>query len=498
MHVVREARRQLLLAIGAAWLFVFARSAVFIFYQQALFDSDQAIVGLMAKHLIEGRAFPLFFYGQTYLLGVEAWVASLFFLIGGPTVATLHVSQMVWSLAAATLLIICLVRWGGLRPFQALAVSVFFTIAPPFTSVLLIEANGCNIEPFFYIPLLWLLRDRPLWFGTTLGIGFLNREFTIFAVPALMAVQFATGALFTRERARTWLFAAVAFFAVTQTVEALKPYADLFGPGTRGQLAHGSAGSVVNNLSDRMAIQPADLPRRAWLMATDFFPRQIGARVIDSTTAPQGRDWLWWPIGATLLLAAARLVALCWTRRSGEFSAFRTAAFGWYLTVVGVASAVTYILSRPSEYGLIDRYMVLTIYGPVGLLGAFLALEPRPWLRRGVVGVLVMWTTLSVVDHQRLFARYWRSGGPDEAQQLADGLAARGVSVAAAGYWRAYKLTFLARERVKIASTDVNRIDEYAELAHQQGGRLVVLQEQPCASDLAPIGGWYLCRWGGQ
>lgn len=38
------------------------------------FDSDQAACGLMAKHLSEGRAFPLFFYGQNYLLGVQTQV----------------------------------------------------------------------------------------------------------------------------------------------------------------------------------------------------------------------------------------------------------------------------------------------------------------------------------------------------------------------------------------------------------------------------------------
>ena len=35
--------------------------------EQSFFDSDQAIVGLMAKHLSELRAFPVFFYGQTYM-----------------------------------------------------------------------------------------------------------------------------------------------------------------------------------------------------------------------------------------------------------------------------------------------------------------------------------------------------------------------------------------------------------------------------------------------
>src|SRR5687768_10625145 len=52
------------------------RSAVLVFWEQSNFDSDQAIVGLMAKHLAELRAFPLFYYGQSYMLAVEAWLAA--------------------------------------------------------------------------------------------------------------------------------------------------------------------------------------------------------------------------------------------------------------------------------------------------------------------------------------------------------------------------------------------------------------------------------------
>ena len=54
---------------------VLARSAVFVFAAGSQFDADQAVTGLMAKHLAELRAFPVFWYGQTYMLGVEAWLA---------------------------------------------------------------------------------------------------------------------------------------------------------------------------------------------------------------------------------------------------------------------------------------------------------------------------------------------------------------------------------------------------------------------------------------
>jgi hypothetical protein len=493
VYAVLSQRRDLILCILVAWALVFARNAVFIFYPHSFFDSDQAIVGLMAKHLIEGRAVPLFFYGQTYLLGVEAWVMAPFFLAGGPTVAMLHTAILAWSLAASALLIAGLVRWGGLAPWQALAASLFFTLAPPWTSALLIEANGANVEPFLYVLVLWFLRDRPIWFGLVLGIGVLNREFTIYAVPALVAIQLAQGTLFTSDRMRKWLVAAGVFVAVWLAVGALKPYADISGPGSRGRVAADGFGTTVANALDRTAMAPAEFPARIRAMFDDYFPAQIGARRHESYAAPQGREWLWWPTMIVLVAALARAAQRAWVSR-GDGS--RPApAFGWYLFGIGVLAAIGYIITREVTEEPTDRYMLLVLYGPVGVMALFLALEPRVWLRRAAIVALLGWAVVPSIDHARLFSRYW-AGEPDPAQALADGLDARGVRVAAANYWRAYKLTFLTRERVKISSTDVSRIDEYDLLAAREGERLIVLQPQACESDLEPINGWYLCRAG--
>ena len=64
------------IAAAVLVLLVVLRSIVFVFWEQSFFDSDQAITGLMAKHLIESRAFPVFYYGQNYMLGVEAYLAA--------------------------------------------------------------------------------------------------------------------------------------------------------------------------------------------------------------------------------------------------------------------------------------------------------------------------------------------------------------------------------------------------------------------------------------
>ena len=60
-------RRERWTAIAIALAIVAVRSAVFLIRPETYFDSDQATVGLMAKHLAELRAFPVFLYGQTYM-----------------------------------------------------------------------------------------------------------------------------------------------------------------------------------------------------------------------------------------------------------------------------------------------------------------------------------------------------------------------------------------------------------------------------------------------
>src|SRR5215467_13428238 len=129
--------RERRIAIAVAWLLVLARSAVYVWHEQAFFDSDQAIVGLMAKHLAEGRAFPLFYYGQPYVLATEAWLMAPWFVIFPASVALLHLSLVVTNLAIVTLLIDALCRWGNLRPFYALAAASFFAFAPPLTAAAL-------------------------------------------------------------------------------------------------------------------------------------------------------------------------------------------------------------------------------------------------------------------------------------------------------------------------------------------------------------------------
>ena len=65
-----------------------------------LADGDECVLGLMAKHLAQGKEFPIFFYGQHYgLSSVEAAAGAAAFLIFGTGALPLKLSMLaVWTI----------------------------------------------------------------------------------------------------------------------------------------------------------------------------------------------------------------------------------------------------------------------------------------------------------------------------------------------------------------------------------------------------------------
>src|SRR6476659_2565845 len=132
-HTVSGARRRRAWFAALAAL-VIARSAVFVFWPGSHFDSDQAITGLMAKHLAELRAFPVFWYGQTYMLGVEAWLAAPLMAVFGASVTTLQLPLLAMNVAIALLLFRGLTADAGLDGPRAAFATFFFALAAPITA----------------------------------------------------------------------------------------------------------------------------------------------------------------------------------------------------------------------------------------------------------------------------------------------------------------------------------------------------------------------------
>jgi 4-amino-4-deoxy-L-arabinose transferase-like glycosyltransferase len=58
------------------------------------FNADEAVVGLMARHILQG-ARPIFFYGQVYLGSLDAWLVAGAFALFGESVLAIRLVQVV-------------------------------------------------------------------------------------------------------------------------------------------------------------------------------------------------------------------------------------------------------------------------------------------------------------------------------------------------------------------------------------------------------------------
>jgi hypothetical protein len=171
--------------------------------------------------------------------------------------------------------------------------------------------------------------------------------------------------------------------------------------------------------------------------------------------------------------------------------ALDSTGFAWYLAGVGALAVAVYVAGRPVEFGTV-RYALLGLLVPTGLVGAALASAPPRWARYALVASAIAWATASAADSVRLAWRYAHDPPPNHVRILSDALVARDIRVAEASYWRAYRVSFIAREHVKVASTDMRRIEEYQALAWAEGQRLLTIQEAPCPGG-TPIDIWHLC-----
>jgi hypothetical protein len=485
-----QSPRVALFAVLAIALVLF-RAFAPTWYEGYHFDSDQAVVGLMAKHISELRAFPLFVYGQDYILAVQAWLAAPFFLIGGPTVAMLRVPLVLINGAVAVLLIVLLVRDVRLRPALAFIASLPFLMPTPMTASHLVEALGYSVEPLLYILLLWMLRRRGLLFGLVLIVGFLHREFTAYALPALAIVMAIEGSLFTRETLERAAGAAIVCVVVWVIVEILKRHADALGPSS-GPVGRAPLSIQWNVLTGHVCSQPQAVMARVRSFWTDCLSGLFGARRFFlweyqvGVNTRTGSTAVGWVLGAAAALIVVRTPALVRRHTSGSV------LFCGYLAIVGLESALAYPLScdvMPGFPGVI-RYVLLVLLVPAALGALYLARETVPALKALVVAVLIGWAAYNFTDTVRAIRSYATNPPPNHRRLLANYLTAAGIQYSRADYWDAYITDFYARERVVVATTRKVRVRAYEQAVDAHAGEAATIVRGTCRGAGTVMDAW--------
>ena len=476
-------RRELALSIAAAVAIVIVRSIVPMVYERFDFNSDQAIVGLMAKHLSELRTFPLFFYGQNYMLGVASWIGAPFILVGGTSIAMMRLPLVIIGAAAAILCMLAFVR-QGMRPLLALVATLPIIATTPIVSATLLEL-GASIEPFLYVMLLWWLRRRPYIFGALLCIAILHREFAMFAATSIAIVQW---------RDRSWstpaaLKATVSFVAVWVLIDVLKRTVNNYGPGGG---VHESAPLALQAKQIAMWLSFEVRPYLARLMSvlTKGLPDLFGARSylisryglissIDAGSLLAGAAF-----AAALLVCAWRLVQAAAARGAGLARDERF-SFPLYLALIGLQTLLVYGLNGGIVAGapaIILRFVLFLLLVPVAVFGAFFLYEGSAPYRGAVVAGVGVWALLTVADNARLLREYMVSPPRNNYRELTDYLVEHRIKYARAIYWDCYVITFLSDERVIVAATDRFRIGAYQARVEANAANAARLRRLPCTT----------------
>lgn len=86
----------LVLVIALVW------KAVWLLLERFPFNSDEAVVGLMARHILLGEK-PLFFYGQYYMGSLDAYLIAAGFLLFGAKIWVIRAIQIILYLATILL-----------------------------------------------------------------------------------------------------------------------------------------------------------------------------------------------------------------------------------------------------------------------------------------------------------------------------------------------------------------------------------------------------------
>lgn len=173
-------------------------------------DADEAIVGLMGKHILEGRGIPTFYYGQHYMGSLEAILAAGSFALFGTTPFALSLVPLTFAVLLVPLLYSLASSLGG--RFAGRVAALLMAIPPSALIIWSSKARGGFIEVLFIgaLALLWAVSwsrakagavRYPCVMGLLLGVGWwVNNQIVYFIVPiALGAAFLLLGQMVRRE-----------------------------------------------------------------------------------------------------------------------------------------------------------------------------------------------------------------------------------------------------------------------------------------------------------
>lgn len=404
-------------------------------------DGDEAVVGLMARHIAFLGERPVFYWGQPYLGSLEAFSAAPLFALFNSSTELLKLVPTVYSLGFLVLSALVAQRTFG--PGPALATAAYLALPPSMWAVWSTKARGGYAEVLFLGELLLLL-----------SLLLAERQKTVLAA-AWGAV--AGLAIWTHLLAAVYVLPAIAYLVLRRRTRWSSSEISL-------ALAAGLVGAsplIVENLlsgwpSLAALTQVPDLPLDVPAQFIRFF--RVGVPVLLGLGQPTtsevmfDADWGFRPAGhlSVALAAIAILAAVVAIHAPSVRALLRAESCGAPALLIFIVLAVPPAVAG-TRFGFFvsePRY-ALPLYSTVPLLfGALWRLAvPVRWTLLGGLLVFNLWSLLSTDP------RLWR---PEDAAdstaatraQLVDFLVAQDRHQMYTDYWIGYPVMFETRETV--------------------------------------------------
>src|SRR5258708_2155153 len=177
---------------------------VILVVSQTHVTSDEAIIGLMAKHILEGRYFPFYFYGISYNASCawEAYLAVIPFVIAGVGVVALKIPTVLLSLACLALFYAMTTRLYSIR--VATLASLIFAVWPGLLNWHFLffekpEAGGLAARFGLHAWRDIFLHEMPKFFGTDTVLWYYPEThwsgYVLYSVSAIALIIAAWSAL---------------------------------------------------------------------------------------------------------------------------------------------------------------------------------------------------------------------------------------------------------------------------------------------------------------
>jgi hypothetical protein len=482
-------------AIALLVLAVLARGIVPLYWSDRFFHADQAVMGLMAKHLAEGRALPVMQYGQQYVLVIEAWLSAPLMWLNDSSPLLLRLVPFALNIVTAVLLFIVLTAGAaGLSTGFALLATLPVAFPGISASLELTDAIGMNIEPLLFAIVLWILRTRPVACGVVAAIAIKNREFALYAVAALVFVEWLRDRQMPVWRPRV---AGLVAFAVTWTAIALlDQYSSPMGPGTsrRWMQPQGDNLAVAANA---FCFAPERIPGDVRMVATELLPLQYGVRSLSwresriGTVRPPDASWLWIPLVAMLLAGVGRGLWRAWSRGPTTLT-----WLGIYLVLIGLQAVAVYSVSRCGNASFFTtRYMLLSLFIPTGALILALEREQARWMRVFVLTICITWLGVIAAGHLTALRGFMEFVPTRSYRELATYLDEQGIRYISTDYWTGYHVAYLTAERVR-AETNFDRVQEHVLAVGAHRDEIVEVRRlpaAPCEGGVMVASAFYVC-----